>query len=111
MEGEKTFLQRYLLEVRENFQCRRLEFGNNEKKRWFWAFSDKTKAGLVGTGNVQWCVSIFDGDAKQWMSNFGVEREREYMEVQGAGVCCCAGEKQRKKEKIIFLVLQKCKAC
>ena len=29
-------------------------------------------------------------------------REREYMEVQGAGVCCCTREKQRKKEKIIF---------
>ena len=45
-------MQRQLLEVQENFRRRRLEFGNNEKKRRFWAFSDDTKAGLLGTGNV-----------------------------------------------------------
>ena len=45
-------MQRQLLEARENFRHRRLEFGNNEKKRRFWVFSDETKAGLIGTSNV-----------------------------------------------------------
>ena len=50
---------------------------------------------------------ISGGDAKQWLSSFGVERE--YMEVQGAGVCGCAREKQRGENNL--LILQKCKAC
>ena len=37
-------MQRQLLEARENFRRWRLEFGNNEKKRQFWVFSDETKA-------------------------------------------------------------------
>ena len=69
-----------------------LGVGNNEKERRFCAFSDETEASLVRTGDVQRSVSISGGDARQWLSSFGVERERV---DEGAGVCCCAREKER----------------
>ena len=79
-----------------------LEVGiwNNEKKRWLWAFSDKTKAGLIGTGNVWLCISISDGDAKQWLSSFGVEKESTWR-CNGL-VYAAMLERNREKEKIIF---------
>ena len=61
---EKNFLQCQVLEAQENFWHRRLEFGNNEKKRRFWVFSDERKVGLIETGNVWRCISISSGDAK-----------------------------------------------
>ena len=42
------------------------------------------------------------------LSNFG-EREREYMEVQGAGVCCGARETEKERKDNLF-ILQKGKA-
>ena len=58
----KTFLQRQVLEAVRKLPA--LGAGNNEKERWFWAFSDETKAGLVGTSDVRRDVSISKGDAR-----------------------------------------------
>ena len=44
------------------------------------------------------------------LSNFGErEREREYMEVLGAGVCCGARETEKERKDNLF-ILQKGKA-